>query len=432
MSARQRGQGTVVLGAGLAGLAATHFGGPGVRAYEATGRVGGLCATDHIRGFAFDQAGHLLHVRTSQVRELVHRLLPNKLRLVARDARIHLAGREVRYPFQANLFGLSPEVKAVALHDYLAAAQTPRKKTGNFAEWARQQFGETMARLFFEPYNRKLWTVPPEELTVDWMGAYVPRPDLARVIRGAFQDVPQGGGYNDTFWYPVRGGIEQLASALAGSGKQVMLNAAATGIDLRRRTVEINGHGTVSWKKLISTLPLPVLAARCRSLPPGVREAVTRLRANSVLVVNLGIRRARPHPAHWVYFPEHKFSFYRVGFPSNFGRVAPAGCGSLYAEVALPAGTGWDQRKSIASRVRRDLKMAGILSARDKVMVEHLQYLPYAYVIYDQDYQAARKRVLEYLERQGVASIGRYGQWEYSAMEDAILAGKPQARPANN
>ncbi len=424
MSVRQRGDGTVVLGAGLAGLAAAHYGGPGVRVFEALPRLGGKCATDQVRGFAFDQAGHLLHVRTPRVRELIQRLLPGKLRLVTRDARIHLAGREVRYPFQANLFGLPPEIKAEALRDYLEAALAPQKKPRHFADWAQRTFGATMARLFFEPYNRKLWTVLPEELTLDWMRDYVPRPALGRVIRGAFQDVPQGGGYNETFWYPAKGGIDQLAVALAGRGKHITLNASAREIDLRRRTVEISGHGSVPWRRLISTLPLPVLAARCRSLPKGVREAASHLRANSVMVVNLGIRGPRLHSAHWIYFPEDKFSFYRVGFPSNFGRVAPAGCSSLYAEVAVPAGTGWDQRKTIAGRVRRDLRLAGILTARDRVVVEHLQYLPYAYVIYDQAYQSARKHVLEYLERQGVASIGRWGHWEYSAMEGALLAGK--------
>jgi protoporphyrinogen oxidase len=77
--------------------------------------------------------------------------------------------------------------------------------------------------------------------------------------------------------------------------------------------------------------------------------------------------------------------------------------------------------------VRQDLLRAGILKSDDVVEVEHLQYLPYAYVIYDRDYAQARRVVLAYLEKHGVACVGRWGHWEYSAMEDAILAGRRAA-----
>ena len=36
-----------------------------------------------------------------------------------------------------------------------------------------------------------------------------------------------------------------------------------------------------------------------------------------------------------VYFPEEKYPFYRIGFPSNFsGSVAPKGCSTMYIEVS--------------------------------------------------------------------------------------------------
>lgn len=420
-------RGVVVLGAGLAGLSAAYHAGPGCQVFEAAGRPGGLCATDRVGGYAFDLAGHLLHLRERSSREFVEQLLPGRWRPIRRDARIHLLDREVRYPIQANTFGLPAEVKAGVLQTYLEARTARGPAPRNFSAWARSAFGAGLADLFFEPYNRKLWTVEPSRLTLDWMGPYVPSPEPARVIRGAFADIPEGGGYNARFRYPRQGGIEALPRALARRVPGLRLNAAAKRVDWRGRRVDIAGLGWVPWQQLISTLPLPELAARCVSLPDKIRRLAGRLRSNSVLVVNLGVRRPRLHPAHWVYFPEKRFSFYRVGFPSNYGRLAPKGCSSLYAEVAMPFGTGWDRRRQVARRVRQELASAGILRSADRVDAEHLQYLRYAYVIFDEAHADARRQVLAFFRRQGIWSIGRWGHWEYSAMEDALAAGKRAA-----
>ncbi len=419
----------VVLGAGLAGLSAAYHLGPETPVFEAAGRLGGECITDTVGAYAFDRSGHLLHLRTSEVKTLVQKLLPETFRSVARDARIHIGESEVRYPFQANTFGLPSAIKAKCLMDYLTAVTTPSQQDPKtFAQWAQRSFGQEISRLFFEPYNQKLWTVPPEKLTLDWMGPYVPKPDLPTAIHGAFADQPGGGGYNACFNYPKRGGIEVLPRALAASLKHIHLNAEVVRIDARSRRLWAPGHSAVAYGRLISSVPLPALVARLDQAPQAVLAAARRLNATSVLVVNLGVARERIHPAHWLYFPEETYSFYRVGFPSNFGQVAPRGCSSLYAEVALPAGTGWEQRKVLARKVRKDLMRAGILRPDDRVEVEHLQYIPYAYVIFDRDHAAARRTILQYMEKQGIVCIGRWGHWEYSAMEDAILAGMHAAK----
>ena len=53
---------------------------------------------------------------------------------------------------------------------------------------------------------------------------------------------------------------------------------------------------------------------------------------------------------------------------------------------------------------------------------------PVAYVLFDHAYAAARATVLDYLSAQGIQTAGRYGSWEYSSMEDALLSGREAAR----
>lgn len=418
---------TVVIGAGLAGLSAAYYGGKHFHLYEAEGEVGGECRTDYVKGYAFDKAGHLLHLRNGMIKRLIKKLMPDVFHDVKRDARICLMNSEMRYPFQANTFGLPPEVKAQALYDYLDTATQEHKPPKHFEDWARQCFGDTIADLFFVPYNEKLWTIPPSQLTLEWMGRFVPKPDVARVVEGAFSELTDGGGYNASFQYPKKGGIDVIAKKIAEHVHNLDLHHRLIAIDVKKKIVTFSNGIQRGWDELVVSLPLPAIAAALDNPPKTVLTAMKKLKWNSVMVVNLGVKRKNIHPGHWLYFPEKKYSFYRVGFPSNFGATAPKGCSSLYAEVALEAGTGWEKRKSIAQTVRRDLIQSGLLATSDKIDVEQLQYIPYGYVIFDKAYHQARKTILDYLNRNAIHCIGRWGNWEYSAMEDALLAGKEMA-----
>lgn len=426
-------QSTIIIGAGLAGLATAYHLKNKYYLVEAQNRVGGLTATDHVKGFDFDQAGHLLHVKSKSVKKMLTTLEIDSWPTCKRDARIVSLGKICRYPFQSNLFNLPAEIKAQALLDYLQAVTSP-PSTGlkNFEQWSQAAFGKTITALFLKPYNEKLWTVPANTLTLDWMSRFFPKPDVARVIRGALLDLPESGGYNATFRYPRQGGMGQLAERLATKVRPIHLNAAVTQIDIKNRWLMINGQHQHSWQQVVSTMPLPALLTTLGELPLSIKRARSLLHWNSVLVINLGVKGPAPTPAHWLYFPEKKYSFYRVGFPGNFGRVTPRGCSSLYAEVALPAGTGWTQRHHIAGQVKKDLIKASLVKNREQIITEHIQYIPYAYVIYNQSYQSARRCILDYLSRHRIYSIGRWGSWEYSAMEDALLAGRQTAKVIKN
>jgi hypothetical protein len=44
-------------------------------------------------------------------------------------------------------------------------------------------------------------------------------------------------------------------------------------------------------------------------------------------------------------------------------------------------------------------------------------------VIYDRDRRVALPAIFEVLEQHGIFSLGRFGGWEYSSMEDAMRQG---------
>jgi protoporphyrinogen oxidase len=132
-------------------------------------------------------------------------------------------------------------------------------------------------------------------------------------------------------------------------------------------------------------------------------------------------------PYHWVYFPEKDKPFYRIGCTSNFSSaVAPPGTSCLYVEVSLRP----DRLHDVPALVQQSidsLREAGILQGGDRIISQYPLVLPYAYVVYNSTRKKAVERIQRDLKARNVHSFGRYGSWNYSSMEDAVLEGKQHA-----
>jgi len=419
----------VVLGAGLTGLsAAYHLGAPSL-VIEREAEVGGLARTHVEDGFTFDCTGHLLHLKDTRVIALVDAILPGAFSRHERRALIFSKGVYTPYPFQANLHGLPPDVVQECVGAFVealvrrAAEGEPDPSRLNFRDWAGRSFGAGIARHFLVPYNTKLWRTDLDEIECGWVSWSIPRPTLKEVLDGAFGTTVRGLGYNPTFLYPRRGGISILPEALARRGAVVRLNETVTAVDATARAVHLAGGRVVRYESLVSTIPLDRLLAITRGLPAGLPEIGGRLRAVRVLNISLGVDREGISGAHWIYFPEPGYSFYRVGFPANLSAaLAPRGCSSLYVERSLLRDEPFDAEEAIATAVE-DLRRAGILWKGDRLIYRRLSVLDPAYVIYDRFRAVNLPGVHDALNAAGIHSAGRFGTWEYSSMEGAIRTG---------
>jgi protoporphyrinogen oxidase len=420
----------VILGGGLAGLSAAYHAQkrrlPHLL-FEKESRPGGLVRSEKINGFTFDYTGHLLHIKQERTRQLVLKDLglANAFTPVQRDSWVYLNGRYSRAPFQANLFGQPDAVIRECLDGMLAAQLLPpaTKAPRFFEEWNLRAFGKGIYKHFMEPYNTKLWGIHPSKMTTDFMGRFVPKPNLAQVFEGALKDVGQPMGYNANFIYPRQGGIEVLSAALARQ-VEVHCGTYAVAVDPKRREVTLNTGDVVRYRSLVSTQHLPALVAMTKGAPETVRKAARKLRASSVLNVNLGIAGRNVSTKQWIYVPEPHLPFYRVGFYHSFSAaLAPKGASSVYAEMSYSPTRPIDKKKAPA-KVKQGLLEMGILRKDDKIAAEFVADIKNAYVVYDAHRAEAVGRIQDYYRSQGIISTGRWGNWEYAAMEDAIWQGE--------
>ncbi|NOZ01099.1 MAG: NAD(P)-binding protein [Deltaproteobacteria bacterium] len=417
----------VILGAGLTGLStALHARGDYI-ILEKESRVGGLTRTEEIDGFLFNHTGHWLHLRDDGVRALVEELLPGLMVTVERKARIYTHGVFTQYPFQANLAGLPGPVLRDCLQGAVKAAvrraEDPNPDLQTFLDYVRHHFGDGIAEHFIIPYNTKLWGVSPDEVTADWTQRFVPIPDIEQIIDGALGTTPGSMGYNASFLYPAEGGIESLPRAMASrlDNDRIRLNTEALTVNTSEGWVE-SAEGRIEFEHLVSTLPLPELVQAAVDAPDEIRAAAASLRCSPLRFINVGLKVERPlDGCHWLYLPEARFPFYRVGSASNaVPSLAPAGRSSLYVELAN------DQHAPEGEVVRAlaaFLKEIGTIERESDVLFAAFREHRHGYVIYDKQCAPAREAVLRFCLQRNIHSVGRYGAWTYNSMEDAIMDG---------
>jgi protoporphyrinogen oxidase len=432
----------VILGAGLAGLSAAHFLQRPWRLIEKSERVGGLIKTEVLEGCYFDPTGHWLHLRDAEIKELVNtRWLPDQLVTIQRRAAIFSRGVFTRFPYQVNTHGLPAEVVAENLIGYVEAVygekgrELREREPRNFTEFILRYMGEGFAKNFMIPYNTKLWTVDPSELSAAWVGRFVPRPTLKEVVDGALGVGSDALGYNASFLYPREGGIESLARAmLAGlRGGELSVNTEPTAIDWKARRVTLSDGRTLGYSQLISSISLPglvrLLARGGSGVPDGVLAAAGRLRATTVTYVCVAARGKNRQPWHWIYLPEPELKSYRIGAPSAvYAPLAPPDTATFSVEYSHHGELSLAQAERYAVE---DLVRSQMVHSADDLLFTRAREIPHAYVLYDDAYGPAKTEILQFLEHAGILPAGRYGQWEYSSMEDAILAGRACARRLN-
>jgi protoporphyrinogen oxidase len=420
-----------ILGAGLTGMSASHHlgrAGAPHRLFERLNQPGGHAITLEEEGYRFDRTGHLLHLRDPALRALALGWIGDDWLEIDRLSRIWSHGTYTRYPFQANTFGLPPAVAYECLHGFVQAHFTKDKPAPkNFEEFCLQHFGEGISRHFMIPYNTRLWGVSPREITPDWCSRFVPLPKLEDVLAGAVGLNDRELGYNARFVYP-RLGIGKLAEGMAKDlPERLELGRAPRAIDWKKRALHFEDE-VVPYDALVSTLPLPALVETLADPPPEVLAAARRLRCTHLYYLDVALDGPCGEPLHWVYVPEEKYPFYRVGCYSNFSEaMAPPGKANLYVELAdrsapdLPA---------LLPKVGEGLVEMGLIDSPRAIRFARVRRIDHAYVVFDHDYFPSLEVILPFLEANRIVTAGRYGGWNYSSMEDALRFGREAAAKA--
>jgi protoporphyrinogen oxidase len=418
---------TIVLGAGLTGMSFAYHFNRSVPLFERNPIPGGLARTISANGYAFDLAPHLLHMRSPYLKSLVFNELNLDLQKYIRHSVIYFDSRIVPYPFELHLNYLSEKKRKECLQGIEELEKRDKKEDQTFQaesykKYALNAFGKGIARNYLLPYNRKVWDINPAEMTCEWM-KLIPTVNLEQIKKNAFEKTEVKFGYNSEFYYPRENGVQALADAFAERLDNIRLAEEVIKINTQKRVVYFASNKEVQYQKLVSTIPLQQLMDKTDI--PELHQKAKKLRHTSVYMVNLVIKGDIPDTIHWMYFPQPDFEFYRISFPKNYfpgcapenEKVLAVEVGSQNHDLALD---------EIQKKIIEQIQKIPVFKIREICLI-HCEKIPVAYCIYDKFRTRIVNETLDILNDSGIKSIGRYGQWEYSTMEDAILYGKELA-----
>jgi protoporphyrinogen oxidase len=418
----------IVIGGGIAGLTAARTlqqQGQDFILLERCPTLGGLTRTVEVGEFCFDYTGHFLHLsRYPTPADIPYADLDNRDWIqVCRRSCCFVGGKLITAPIQYNLGELPPSIRAECVESYEKRPRNVQQQNTTFRDYIVNGFGERLADIFLIPQNEKTMAISLDRLSSCAVRRFFPIPDEALVRKGMRVGSRDNLGYNASFWYPRTGGISHLVEGLRKGVENCLVNQNIVAVDLNAKTLSTTTGGTFRWEVLFSSLPLKTL---CQITGDEELIAASReLSHSSTISFNIGLRvplRPEFQDIHWIYVPDRDIPFYRVGFYSNISKgTCTPGYSAIYVEAGMSPeyADRVDLVKNLQPDVLRSLEKLGWINRRDVVcVVAHT--IRHAYVHHTNSRDRVVSSILDRLRKHNVHAIGRYGQWDYTSMEDSM------------
>ncbi|WP_426195241.1 FAD-dependent oxidoreductase [Massilia sp. DWR3-1-1] len=438
---------TVILGAGAAGLAVAHElseGGVDLTVIERNAFVGGLCRTVRYKGYAFDLGGHRWFSKNEDLNAWLRRLMGDELVLVKRISRIYYDRKYYLYPIDiVDLFrrsSLLVMAHAGLVFIWATVVQLLRARPpANMREAYIAQFGSKLYDMFFRRYTEKVWGLPCEKLSSDWVSQRTKGLSIWTLLKDAVgRKQPAFASLIDQFMYPRDGFVripERMAEQVVGRGGEVIVAATASRViyhgpnqfELHYRCG--GQEHKVDCETLVSSMPLGRLVQMLSPAPGAAVVAAARaLQFRALVTVNLILARERVSTDTWLYVQDEEVLFGRLHEPKNWSAamVPEPGCTSLVLECFCSRGDAiWNMAdEDIVQRCVDDLEQRlGLIAAgdlKDYAIVRTTD----AYPVYDLAYQSNLAVIHQFLAGfEGLHILGRSGSFRYNNSDHSIEMG---------
>lgn len=409
----------LIIGGGISGLTLANY----ITDYlivEKDSSLGGYARTHYVDDYIWDYAGHFFHFKTDEFKsKFINSMDKNDYIVKNKNTYIYFEDKLIDYPFQMNIHELSKDKFIDCLYDLFNKQE--KEVYTNFLDMLYGKFGISITEMFLKPYNEKLYATDLTKLDKDAMGRFFPYANISEIINNMKNH--SNTSYNNTFMYPKKGAqviVNKLCEKV--DMNKVMLNTSVTSIDLNKKEVMLSTGEIISYNNLINTIPFNKFLSLLN-----IQEYTNfsnELSYNKVLVFNLGFdKKSTYNNTDWIYFPDKNINFYRAGFYDNILSTDKL---SMYIEIGYSKESIIDEStiNKELSLTLDNLKKCKIIDNTFKLVKYESIIMDPAYVHIDKLHDKKVKQIINDLETKNVYSVGRYGSWTYSSMEDAMLQSK--------
>jgi len=446
-----------ILGAGIAGLSSSyHLGHENCRVIEQNATIGGHTRTNIWNNTPWDEGPHISFTKNEYVQELFSKSVNGEYFEESASVSNYHKGDWIPHPAQTNMAFIPEPLRSLCYQDFLDSHNQDQdnKQPANYGEWLDNSLGNMFSKTFPRVYTEKYWRASADELSIDWVGNRMLRPNKAQVKRGYERRTQNDDHYITLFRYPRKGGFLSFLSELS-RGVNVKVNTKVSRIDLERKKLFFSDGTSERYDRLINTIPL-VEFMRLAAPPPVIRDASEKLKCTSVLLINLVGVFGGQGDHHWMYVYDSNYKSTRI---TNVSKIAQPNQSidqkAIQVEVyfsneELALGVSFDL---ITKQVCDEVQEMNILSRIDSCQT---QFIRFANIVFDLNRRAAQDQVFGWLEQFGLHRepddlepttrwddkelggpmgdlmlAGRYGQWKYFWTDDCVLRGRQIANAAH-
>jgi len=435
----------VVLGGGLAGLAAAYEltkAGHKVTVLEKENTVGGLARTIKVGEFRFDTGPHRWYTKNDMVNQWMLKLLKGEIIQVPRLTRIYFDNKFFHYPIQikSTLTGMGILKTVQAVVDYLYESLKRRLQPRNpvtLEEGYITKFGRTLYRMFFKRYSEKLWGVSCTQISADWIGQRTRGFNIATIIKNTLFPVKKVVSFVDEFSYPKLG-IGRIAGKMAEEiGKQggrIILESEVVQVKHAKnyiRSVVYQKAGRqieIKADETVSTIAISDLV-NCLSPQPTmpVLELNKKLKYRDEIQVALFVKKTNITPDTWIYIHSLDLPYIRLMEMDNWSRsLSPAGTTTLVFEITCNENDHiWSHpdKKIVNEVIKSYVKEFGSITKKD-ILGSYIHRVTKEYPVYHLSYKADTQKIKAYLQKfTNLQIAGRNGTFRYNNMDHSIEMG---------
>jgi protoporphyrinogen oxidase len=274
----------------------------------------------------------------------------------------------------------------------------------NFEEFLKLQFGDTLYKNYFQPYNEKVWRKDLKLVPLSWLEGKLPMPTVEEIIFNNISRADEMNMVHSSFYYANQNGSQFLADRFA-NGLDIEYNSDITNLEKKHGKWVINGN---EFDKIImcgNIKDLPILIGNTLDLST-YYPLIDKLEFHGTTSVFCEIEK---NPYSWIYMPSQTHLSHRIICTGNFS--------SSNNEIGKMTGT---------------IEFTDYISKED--IIENLKNIPfspkyithtytkYTYPVQSPDTRSFINELKKQLEIDGLYLLGRFAEWEYYNMDAAMGA----------
>ena len=398
-----------IIGAGISGLSTAHLlkDRYNVVVFEKEATPGGLIRCRRVDGSLYHLCGgHVFNSKRQDVLDWFWSKFMREEEFVKADRNsvVFMAdGKHIPYPVENHIYLFDNETQKAFIEDLLTIARNEGYEPTNFEEFLKHRFGETLYRLYFKPYNEKVWRRSLTNVPLSWLEGKLPMPTVQEMIFNNINQVKEKSFVHSTFWYEKMNGSQYIADKLA-QDIDVCYNAGIESVERVPDGWCINGEmfdavvfcGNIKQlPSLLKGVDISQFAADIDSLEyHGTTSVFCEIEAN---------------PYSWIYLPDSRYDSHRIICTGNFSPSNNAE-GKMTATVEF---TDEISKEEIIEQLKR-------IPMNPKYLDHH--YNKYTYPVQDVNTRGMVASLKGHLASEGFYFTGRFADWEYYNMDVAIGA----------